>query len=103
MVEGYWSVSESRLLNESQKLTVLEKLANRINKEGFIQIKSQVHRSQLANKEEVVKKFDQLIKKTLEKKKMRIASKPSKAANERRIVSKKKDGEKKALRERVSY
>ncbi len=102
MVEGYWDLANSLLLTEEQKIVLEEKLANRINKEGQVLIKSQVHRSQLANKEEVVKKFNDLVKKALEKKKPRIASKPSKAAKEKRIASKKREGEKKALRGKVT-
>ncbi|MES2773566.1 MAG: alternative ribosome rescue aminoacyl-tRNA hydrolase ArfB [Bacteroidota bacterium] len=101
MVEGYWDIAASILVTEEQKAVLTEKLSNRINKEGQVLIKSQVHRSQLANKEEVVKKFNELVKKALEKKKPRIATRPSKAAKERRIESKKMAGEKKALRGKV--
>ena len=98
MVEGHWQLAESNLVTDEQKATLAEKLANRINKEGQVQIKSQIHRSQLANKEEVIKKFNELVKKALQKKKPRIATRPSKAAKEKRIASKKKEGEKKTLR-----
>ncbi|MEO7312004.1 MAG: alternative ribosome rescue aminoacyl-tRNA hydrolase ArfB [Chitinophagaceae bacterium] len=101
MVEGYWDIAASLLVTEEQKVVLIEKLANRINKDGQLLVKSQVHRGQLANKEEVIKKFNDLVKKALEKKKARIASKPSKAAKERRIESKKRAGEKKATRGRV--
>jgi ribosome-associated protein len=102
MVEGYWDLANSQVVTDEQKIVLAEKLANRINKEGQVLIKSQVHRSQLANKEEVVKKINDLVKKALEKKKPRIASKPSKAAKEKRIASKKREGEKKALRGKVT-
>lgn len=101
MVEGYWNITDSLLFSVEQKTILQEKLANRINKIGQLLVKSQVHRSQLANKEEVVKKMNALVKKALEKKKARIASKPSKAAKEKRIISKKQLGEKKSLRQRI--
>ncbi len=103
MVEGYWDISKSNLFTEEQKDILQEKLLNRINKEGLLLVKSQVHRSQLANKEEVVKKINDLIKKALEKKKARIASKPSKAAKEKRIAGKKIMGERKSLRQKVDW
>jgi len=103
MVEGYWHINESRLFSAEQKLALQSKLANRINKDGVLLVKSQVHRSQLANKEEVIKKMNDLVKKALEKKKARIASKPTKAAKEKRIVGKKQLGEKKLLRQRVGW
>lgn len=56
MVEGYFHVNSSRLLDEAQKELVSSKLANKINSEGFLQVRSQTHRSQLENKAEVVKK-----------------------------------------------
>ena len=102
MVEGYWLLAESQLVTDEQKAILTEKLSNRINKDGQVLVKSQVHRSQLANKEEVVKKFYELIKKALEKKKARIASRPSKAAKEKRIESKKREGEKKAMRGKIT-
>ncbi len=103
MVEGYWDITKSNLVTDEQKIILQEKLSNRINKEGLLLVKSQVHRSQLANKEEVIKKMNDLVKKALEKKKPRIASKPSKAAKEKRIASKKIMGEKKSLRQRVDW
>lgn len=100
MVEGYWHVAASRFFTAEQKATLTEKLSNRITKEGLLMVKSQVHRSQLANKEEVVKKIHALVTLALHKKKLRIAGKPSKAAKEKRLMAKKIFGEKKALRQR---
>jgi len=79
---------------------VKEKLSNRITSEGFLQVKSQVHRTQLANKEEVIEKINHLIAEALKKKKLRVPTKISKAAKEKRIESKKKQGEIKAGRKR---
>src|SRR5688572_18941383 len=90
MVMGYWHIASSALITDQQKTLLLEKLNNRINKEGTLIVKSQVHRSQQANKQEVIEKINQLISIALTPKKARIASKPSKAAKERRIESKKK-------------
>src|SRR5215203_869094 len=70
-VEGYFHVASSTLLNDSQKELVTQKLSNRINAEGFLQVKSQAHRTQLQNKSEVVKKMNELVEKALQKKKKR--------------------------------
>lgn len=99
MVEGYWNIAASRLFTDEQKATLTEKLSNRITKEGLLMVKSQVHRTQLANKEEVIKKIQALVTQALHKKKLRIAVKPSKAAKEKRLTAKKRIGEKKALRQ----
>jgi ribosome-associated protein len=88
-VIGSWHIDSSRILPDEQKPLVKEKLSNRITAEGFLQVKSQVHRTQLANKEEVTEKINKLVAEALKKKKLRIATKVSKAAKQRRIESKK--------------
>ena len=98
---GYWPVSASALFTDVQKQLLLEKLSNRINKEGFLLVKSQVHRTQQSNKEEVIRKINELIAAALTPKKARIASKPSKAAKEKRFDSKKKKGEQKQSRRKI--
>jgi ribosome-associated protein len=101
MVMGYWHIASSELVTDQQKTLLMEKLSNRINKEGTLIVKSQVHRSQQANKQEVIEKINQLISIALTPKKARIASKPSKAAKERRIESKKKLSEHKQGRRKI--
>ena len=101
MVMGYWPVAASAFFSDVQKQLLLEKLSNRINKEGMLLVKSQVHRTQQSNKEEVIRKINELIAAALTPKKARIASKPSKAAKEKRIESKKKQGEQKQSRKKV--
>jgi ribosome-associated protein len=99
-VTGYFNIAGSALLTEGQKLLITEKLSNRINSEGMLMVKSQVHRTQLANKEEVVKRINQLVAKALLKKKKRIATKISKAVKEKRLDSKKKKAEIKSARKK---
>jgi ribosome-associated protein len=101
MVEGYFHVTQSQLFDEDQKKKLLEKLANKINTEGFLLVKSQVHRSQLSNKEEVVEKIHALIAAALKKVKKRVPTRPSKAAKEKRIESKKRAGEIKKARQKI--
>ena len=101
MVMGYWNISASALFNEEQKNRLLLKLSNRINKAGVLIVKSQIHRSQQANKQEVIEKMNHLVQLALTPKKARIATKPSKAAKERRIESKKKESVQKSLRQKI--
>ncbi len=101
MVMGYWPVAASALFTDVQKQLLLEKLSNRINKEGMLLVKSQVHRTQQSNKEEVIRKINELITAALTPKKARIASKPSRAAKEKRIESKKKLGDQKQNRRKI--
>lgn len=94
-------IDDSSLFSPEQKELLKEKLSNRINAEGFLQIKSQTHRTQLSNKDEAVKKINELVRKALEKKKPRIATKASKASKERRLESKKRKAEIKSGRQRL--
>ena len=98
MVEGYFQISKSLILSEEQKAIVQKKLAAKINSEGFLQVKSQIHRSQLQNKEEVVKKMNALLTQALKKEIRRIATKPSKASREKRFESKQKQSQHKKNR-----
>ena len=100
-VIAYLNITASQLLSEEQKSIVLNKLSNRINAEGQLVVKAQTHRTQLANKEEAIKKINELIEGALKKKKPRIATKPSKAAKERRIESKKRSSEVKQSRKKL--
>jgi ribosome-associated protein len=103
MVEGYFHIDDSPLLNDEQKKTLHIKLANKINSEGFLQTRSQVHRSQLENKKEVIKKINALIGNALKKQKKRVATKPTKGSKEKRIESKKKNSEIKVGRKKVDW
>lgn len=100
MVEGRWNISASSLVNDEQKQLLHEKLVNRINSEGFLIVKSQVERSQLGNKQRVIRKMSQLIEQALEKKKTRIATKIPKAVRQKRLEQKKNRGEIKAGRKK---
>ena len=101
MVEGYWPVAGSLLFTEEEKALISEKLASYINADGFVLVKSQVHRTQLANKEEVVKKMNSLVHKALIKPKPRKATKIPKAVKEKRIEAKKKTGTLKENRKKI--
>ena len=103
MVEGYWNVAATALLKEEEKKLVTEKLANKINADGKLLVKSQEERSQLGNKELVIKKMNTLVTKALIVPKKRKPTKISKAAKEKRIDNKKKSGELKQLRKKISY
>ncbi len=91
-------IDHSSLLTYDQKAIVQQKLSNRINKDGFLLVKSQTYRTQLDNKDDAIKKMNELISKALQKKKARIATKATKASIEKRIENKKRQSEIKAGR-----
>ena len=91
MVEGILVIASSQLLSDEQKAVILQRLSSRINNDGELLVRSQVHRSQLQNKMEVIEKTNQLIFDALKKPKKRVASRPSKSSKEKRLESKKRD------------
>lgn len=97
-VELRFDVQHSEALTEEEKALVQEKLGNRINNEGFLQIVCQTERSQLKNKETCVKRFYELLRQALTKQKKRKATKPSRSSVKQRLEGKKKQAEKKANR-----
>ncbi|TKK70737.1 aminoacyl-tRNA hydrolase [Ilyomonas limi] len=101
MVEGRWPVALSQLVSEEQKVLILQKLYNKITADGALLVKSQAERTQLGNRQLVIKKMNALVQQALEKKKSRIATKPSKAAKEKRIENKKKLSQVKEGRQKI--
>ncbi len=77
------------------------KLINKISAEGLLLVKSQTERTQLGNKQQVIKKMNLLVKKALIVPKKRKATKPGKAAKAKRLDSKKRAGEVKLNRMKV--
>ena len=101
MVEGYFDIDRSDLLDEEQKQLVKQKLRNKINAEGLLLVKSQAERTQLGNKQLVVKNKNDLINQSLIKPLKRIASKPTKAAKQKRMDEKKIKGQIKEGRKKI--
>ncbi len=89
-VEGNLHLDSSSIFTEEQKDLLRKTLASKINADGNIQVRSQVYRTQLENKKEVITKMNLLLQQGLKKPKKRIRTKPSKAAKEKRLEEKKK-------------
>jgi ribosome-associated protein len=100
-VIAYFNIATSQVLSEEQKQVISGKLSNRINSEGSLIVRSQTFRTQLENKEDAIKKVNELITSALKKKKLRIATKPSKQSKEKRIESKKRSSQIKEGRKKV--
>ncbi|WP_339712437.1 alternative ribosome rescue aminoacyl-tRNA hydrolase ArfB [Cyclobacterium amurskyense] len=94
----FFNVPNSQYLSEEEKTKVFEKYGNRLDKDGTIQIDAQTSRSQIENKKIAIRKFYELMEKVFKKKKKRIATRPGKAAKERRLKAKRVRSEKKAMR-----
>ncbi len=101
-VTGFLDIDGSQLLTVAQKERIKEKIASKLVQGHRLQVKSQEHRTQLANKETTVKKINELIHYALQQKKIRIATKVSKGARQKRLDTKKINATLKAGRKRVN-
>ena len=100
---AFWSISESQLLTAEQRQLLRDKLAHRLAEGGVLIVKSQEHRTQLANKEAALKKLQALVQKSLAQRKPRIATRVSKASKERRLQQKKQRSEVKKGRNKQNW
>jgi len=99
-VEIIFNIEESKVLNDYQKIVIIEKLKNKlVNNSICITVQDQ--RNQLLNRQLAIVRLSSLIRNTLKNTtKVRKATKPSKASQNRRIDAKKKRGELKKNRKR---
>jgi len=94
-----FNLKASEALSDIEKERISIKLANRINRDNELQLTSDTTRSQLKNKELVIKRFLRLIRAGLEIPKKRKKTSPSKKAVEKRLEAKKKVADKKSKRQ----
>jgi ribosome-associated protein len=87
-VELTFDILNSPSLNEAQRARVLSKLKSYIDTRGVLHLTSQTTRSQHRNRAEVVERFALLLQRALHIPKRRIPTKPSAAAEARRLAEK---------------
>jgi len=99
-VELLFDIDASALFDDEQKQLLKEKLRQRFNKDGYVQVVSDEERSQYLNKEKAIEKLHNLLTKALQKPKVRKATKVSKAAKAARLDQKKLNSQRKESRRR---
>ena len=97
-VELVWDVKASPSITEEQRERLLQKLARRITEDGLLRLNSSGSRSQHQNKEDVTERFARVIDQALQKPKPRRKTKPSRAAKQRRLDSKRRRADVKSNR-----
>lgn len=75
----------------------------RLTKEGVLIIKAQQFRTQELNRDDALFRLQQLVRSVSRVEKKRIATKPTRGSQKRRVDSKVKRGQTKNLRRRVDY
>jgi len=91
-------IAELLGLSEAEIERVKTVLANKVTKEGEIVITSEEERSQRTNLERAYFRMEALITSAARLPKVRKATKPSKAAKEKRLLAKRRQSQKKAER-----
>ena len=94
-VEIFWNVVGSRALSEEQRARPREKLASRLTTEGSIRVVASDMRSQSRNRELAEERLADLVRRALVIPRKRRATKPTRAAKEARLDSKKRHSTKK--------
>lgn len=93
-----WNVDESEFFNDFQKDLIQNKLRNRINSEGILQLTVSESRTQLQNRKIAVEKILEIVNDSVVIPKTRFKTKPSKAKVQKRLDTKKKLSDKKENR-----
>ena len=100
-VELRFDIAGSAVLTEEQKEKLYVRLASKLTNEKVLVLYHQTERSQLANKEKVIVKFYDLIKKAFTDPKKRRPTRPTLASKKERLESKQRKSETKATRRKV--
>jgi ribosome-associated protein len=95
-----FDLSNSKALSEEEKVLIESKLSSRLTTENILILNCDEDRSQLKNKEIVVKRFLEIVKKALIVPKIRKATKIPKSVIKKRIKDKKNTSEIKQNRRR---
>lgn len=95
-----FDIRGSRSLGPDQKRRIEERLKTRITKDGVLHVASQRHRNREANRRATVERFVELLAEALEEEEPRVRTKVPTVQRTRRLESKRRRSQKKAMRSR---
>lgn len=101
-VELRFDVFNSLLLNDLQKEKLYHRLSSKLTNEKVLILYHQTERSQLANKERVITKFDVMIRNAFTEPKKRRPTRPTLASKQARLTSKSRKSEIKGNRKKIT-
>ena len=102
-VEIFWNIPASRALTDEQRARLLDKLSSRLTTEGSIRVVASDLRSQSRNRDLAEQRLAELVRRALVVPRKRKATKPTRAAKEARLDSKKKHSNTKRERQHRSF
>lgn len=97
-VQLRWRVGGSPAFTEEQKAAIRRRAGHRLNAEDEIVLAAQTERSQSQNRDEAVRRLQELVAAALAPKKVRKPTKVSRAQKQQRLEAKRRIGEKKRRR-----
>ena len=100
-VQLRFNVAHSPSLPEDVRARLMKLAGSRLTNEGELLIEAKRHRTQERNRQDTIQRLVELILRATEKPKPRIATKPTKASQKRRLATKKQRGEVKRGRGKV--
>jgi ribosome-associated protein len=100
-VELLFDVASSPSLTDEQRARVAERLSGYVDSAGVLHLVAQSERSQWRNREEVVERFQALMRKALRPRKRRRSTRPTAASKEKRLRKKRLRSETKQRRGKV--
>jgi ribosome-associated protein len=93
-----WNVRESKVLGPRQRERILAGLSNRIDSSGRVHLSSSRFRSQWRNREDVIRRLQELVADALRPSKARVKTRPSATSREKRLRDKRRRSEIKRAR-----
>jgi ribosome-associated protein len=102
-VELLWDLGQTPSLNEDERRRAVSRLQSYLDSAGVLHLESQTERSQLKNREEVTRKFAQMLREALVPPKPRRKTRPTRSSIEARLQSKKQQGETKRRRRESNW
>jgi len=90
-------------LPEELKVRLIHLAGRRMTREGILVIEAKQFRTQEQNREDAIRRFANLVRRSLMKPKPRKKTKPTKASREERIKAKKKRGDIKKSRQSKTF
>ena len=102
-VEIFWNIAGSRALSDEQRARLLDKLSSKLTTDGSIRIVASDMRSQSRNRDLAEERLVETVRRALIVPRKRKPTRPTRAAKEARLDSKKRHSDKKRKRQNRSF
>ena len=97
-VEVLWNVRDTQAFTDEMRQRLQERLASRIDADGFLRVVSSETRSQRQNRASAEERLAELVRRALVVPRKRIPTKVPRAATAARLAAKRKRGERKRMK-----